>query len=320
MAKQILKDITKNEKERPWQERKLENVTYSDYLRVLHFKKAHNVSTCGNVLRVVADDEGRLKLAQTWFCHSRLCPLCNWRRAMKNSNQLVQILQETLNRRPTGQFLFLTLTERNATGSELRSELRKMGLAVSKLFRYKKIAKNLLGYVRSTEITVNEEGPELTYHQHMHVLLFVSPTYFKDSPNYVNEVEWRKFWRRAMKLDYDPMVNVKRVRPNVKKGKSALLASADETAKYQVKSTDMLTGHKERDLQVVDDLEQGLAGTRQISYGGLLKTVRKDLQLEDADSGDLIDTDNPDEEIGDAVREVVAEWDSLAGNYFVKEE
>ncbi|MCM2629819.1 protein rep, partial [Lactiplantibacillus plantarum] len=142
MSKNILKDVSRNGKERPWRERKLENLQYAEYLRILNFKKANRVKECGEVLRFVADDEGRLRLYQTWFCKSRLCPLCNWRRSMGQSNQLMQVLDEAHKQRKTGRFLFLTLTAENASGENLKQEVRKMGRAISKLFQYKKPAKN----------------------------------------------------------------------------------------------------------------------------------------------------------------------------------
>ncbi|WP_318635991.1 protein rep [Limosilactobacillus reuteri] len=84
------------------------------------------------------DKNGHKKLAQTWFCYFRLCPLCNWRRAMKQSNQLTQILVEAVKQRKTGRFLFLTLTVENTAGNQLKSELRQMGRAIRDLMRYKK--------------------------------------------------------------------------------------------------------------------------------------------------------------------------------------
>lgn len=320
-ARQVLRDKTRSGKVRPWREKKLANLKYADYLEMLHFKKAHNVRECGDVLEFVADNEGRLKLARTWFCHSRLCPLCNWRRAMKNSNQLQRILREALQREKNGRFIFLTLTAKNATGETLKSALQAMGQAVYKLFQYKKVKKNLLGYVRSTEVTVNngEAGDKPTYHYHMHVLLFVKASYFTGKQNYLSQAEWTKLWQRALKLDYTPIVHVEAVHANHKKGKSSLLASAQETAKYQVKSDDILTQDPQRDLRVIDDLEHGLAGSRQISYGGLLRQIRADLALDDAEDGNLVDTENPNDEVGEAVRRVVAKWDSINKNYFVLE-
>lgn len=313
----VLVDRSKSGKVRPWRERKLENLQYGDYLQILNYKKAHRVKECGEVLRFVEDEQGHKRLAQTWFCHSRLCPLCNWRRAMKQSNQLTQILEEAVKQRKTGRFLFLTLTVENTTGKQLKSELRQMGRAVRDLMRYKKPAKNLLGYVRSTEVTVNHESDQPMYHHHMHVLLFVKSLYFKGSDNYISQSEWTGYWQRAMKLTYVPIVNVEAVKPNLKRQKNSLLASAQETAKYQVKSKDILTNNQEQDLQVIDDLEQALAGSRQISYGGLLKEIRKQLQLEDVENGDLINTDSDDQETDQVVREIVAKWDYQRKNYFI---
>ncbi|RIN45271.1 protein rep, partial [Staphylococcus simulans] len=40
-----------------------------------------------------------------------------------------------------------------------------------------------------------------------------------------------------------------------------------ETSKYSVKSSDYLTGDKEKDTEIVSDLEQGLYRKRMLSYG-----------------------------------------------------
>ncbi|MDN6665203.1 MAG: protein rep, partial [Tetragenococcus koreensis] len=94
---EIFEDITDNGKVRPWRERKIENVRYAEYLAILEFKRAHDVRGCGEVLRFRKIGE-HLKLYQTWFCHKRLCPLCNWRKSMKNSSQLKQIIAEAVAR------------------------------------------------------------------------------------------------------------------------------------------------------------------------------------------------------------------------------
>ena len=238
---------------------------------------------------------------------------------MKNSSQLKQIIAEAVAREPKGRFLFLTLTVKNAySAEELKGSLRTLTKAFNKLVKYKKVRKNLLGYLRSTEITVNEQDG--SYNQHLHVLLFVKSSYFTgDSVNYIKQEEWAKLWQRALKSDYEPVVHVQAVKANKRKGTDSLQASAEETAKYEVKSADYMTADDERNLTVIKDLEYALAGTRQISYGGLLKQIKQDLKLEDVENGDLVHVGDEDytKEQMEAAEEVVAKWDFNKQNYFI---
>ena len=82
----------------------------------------------------------------------------------------------------------------------------------------------------------------------MHVLVCVEPTYFKNTENYVNQKQWIQFWKKAMKLDYDPNVKVQMIRPK-NKYKSDIQSAIDETAKYPVKDTDFMTDDEEKNLK-----------------------------------------------------------------------
>lgn len=314
--KKILQDKNSYGKPQPWRQKKLENLRYAEYLSILLYKKAHKVQGCADVLRFRKLPDGSTKLYQTWFCKSRLCPLCNWRRSMKNSGQLKKILSEAHKQQSTGRFIFLTLTERNAVdGNDLKQRLKALTRAFFKLVHYKKVAKNLLGYVRSTEITSNDNG---TYHQHLHVLLFVKSSYFTgNGNNYLSQADWADLWQKALRSSYRPIVNVEAVRTNKSKGKSSLLASAQETAKYQVKSADYMSDDDYRNQQVIDDLEQALVGTRQISYGGLLKQIKQQLHLDDADNGDLVNVDGEELSEPTEAELIVAKWDQQRKNYLI---
>lgn len=288
--KEILKDTSSNGKVRPWKQKKLANLTYSQYLEVLNFKKAHNVSKCGEVLQFAKTDNG-LKLYQTWFCHSRLCPLCSWRRSMKNSYELRQILDTAYKKDPSAIFLFLTLTEESSKLGELRKNLTSMNRSIYRLFQYKDVKKDLLGYVRSTEITVNRDS--LTFHQHVHILLMVKSSYFSKG-HYLTQENWSQLWKRARKLDYKPIVNIKKIRASKKD--NSLIASAKEVSKYQVKDYDYITDDEKGDLVVVDELEHALAGTRQLSFAGLLKEIHHELLLDEKED-DLINVDDEKEKM-----------------------
>ena len=236
-----------------------------------------------------------------------------------SAGDAAEIIAEAVAREPKGRFLFLTLTIKNAySAEELKGSLRTLTKAFNKLVKYKKVHKNLLGYLRSTEITVNEQDG--SYNQHLHVLLFVKSSYFTgDSVNYIKQEEWAKLWQRALKSDYEPVVHVQAVKANKRKGTDSLQASAEETAKYEVKSADYMTADDERNLTVIKDLEYALAGTRQISYGGLFKQIKQDLKLEDVENGDLVHVGDEDytKEQMEAAEEVVAKWDFNKQNYFM---
>lgn len=309
VSDEILEDTSRSGNVRPWRTKKLANLTYAQYLEVLRFKKAHRVKSCGNVLRFVKTSDG-LKLYQTWFCHSRLCPLCSWRRSMKNSYELRKVLEEAYSREPHAVFLFLTLTEENSKLGDLRKNLVAMNSSIRRLFQYRSVKRDLLGYARSTEITVNRN--DFTFHQHLHVLIMVRSSYFKRG-HYLTQKNWSSLWKRARKLDYVPVVNVKKVRASNKD--SSLIASAKEVGKYQVKDFDYLSDDCKGDLIVIDELEHALSGTRQISFAGLLKQVRHELLLDDKEKeNDLINVDG--EKDGDRVIDtVVYKWSSVVKNY-----
>lgn len=312
MRDRRMHDIDSYGRERPWQEKKLANLTYAEYLRVLAFKKAHNVKQCGDVLAFRKKADGGLRLYQTWFCHGRLCPLCNWRRRLKRSVELRKILSLALKREPEGRFLFLTLTEKNASSLELKARVREQAKGFTRLMRCKELRPVLLGYVRSTEVTVNDE--QSSYHHHIHAILFVKPSYFT-ARNYLSQEKWVSLWQKARGLNYRPSVRVQVIKPNKEKGKDSLLASAYETAKYQVKDSDVITGKVVRDVQVVKVLEESLYRTRTVSFGGVLREIRHELGLDSKEKeNDLINADENDGQT--VVDEVVAKWDNARKDYF----
>lgn len=203
-------------------------------------KKAERVGECANILEFKQNQEtGERKLYRVWFCKSRLCPMCNWRRAMKHGIQSQKVVAEVIKRKPNVRWLFLTLSVKNVyDGKELSESLSAISKGFNRMMKYKKIDKNLVGFMRATEITVNQI--DNSYNQHMHVLLCVESTYFKNTENYVDQKQWTAFWKRAMKLDYDPVVDIRAIKPK-NKDKSDIDSVIDETAKYPVKDTDFMS-------------------------------------------------------------------------------
>src|SRR5699024_12545433 len=115
------------------------------------------------------------------------------------------------------------------------------------MMKYKKINKNLVGFMRATEVTVN--NIDNSYNQHMHVLLCVELTYFKNTENYVNQKQWIQFWKRAMKLDYDPNVKVQMIRLKYK-NKYNIYSAIDETSKYPINVIYFMNDEEEINLMI----------------------------------------------------------------------
>src|SRR5699024_3542017 len=135
-----------------------------------------------------------------------------------------------------------------------------------RLFKYKEVSKSLIGFMRSTEVTVNKNDG--SYNQHMHVLLCVESSYFKKQGQYIKQSEWVDLWQKALQVNYRPVANIKAIKPN-QKGDKDIQAAIKETSKYSVKSSDFLTDDDERNQEIVNDLEKGLYRKRMLSYGGL---------------------------------------------------
>lgn len=75
---------------------------------------------------------------------------------MKYQVQISKVVEEAMKRKPKGRFLFLTLTVENVAGEELSGELSRLSEAFNRLMKYKKVSKNIIGFLRATEVTRNE--------------------------------------------------------------------------------------------------------------------------------------------------------------------
>lgn len=312
----FLNDVSASGYKRPWKEKKLDNLTYAEYLEILNFKKAHNVRDCGETLEFVKTNDGRLKLYRTWFCHSRLCPLCAWRYSIKNTYEVSRILDTAKELNEEIEFLFLTLTVKNVDLKELKATLKGVHEGFRRLMQYKRVSVVVQGYIRSTEITINQKSSQA--HPHVHAVLVVPKGYArrKQLKRYIDVAEWQALWRKALKADYDPIINIQKIKSRKRKGKKAEkseLAAAKETAKYQVKSSDYITGDRQRDLLYIEHLEQALANTRQFGFGGVLKDIRHDLKLDERED-DLINIDN-EKETESEPEKVTYKWNFKFGNY-----
>src|SRR5699024_8716935 len=159
-------------------------VDYFELLHIFEFKKAERVKDCAEVLEFKVSYETVEKtLYRVWFCKSRLCPMCDWSSSMMHGIHSYKVVAEVIKQKPIFRWLFLTLTVRNVYDStELNKSLSDMSKGFNRMMKYKKINKNLVGFMRATEVTVN--NIDNSYNQHMHVLVCVESTYFYNTENY----------------------------------------------------------------------------------------------------------------------------------------
>ncbi len=76
-----------------------------------------------------------------------------------------------------------------------------MSKAFNKLKMYTKVKKNLVGFIRSTEVTVNKNDG--SYNQHMHVLLCVENAYFRKKKTTLRKLNGLIYGKKHYRLIID---------------------------------------------------------------------------------------------------------------------
>jgi len=315
----VLVDSQKNGKPTPWAEHKKFSVLVADSYRRLSdqdpalFKKAQAICDCGTWLKFSECPDGHKEgtsLIGASFCRQRLCPMCQWRRALLVAGQVSQVAQEAVHRHKVS-FLLLTLTIKNCDGDHLHETINQVNGSLRKLLGYKRVKDQVVGWFRGLEVTVPRDNE---YHPHLHVLLAVKPSYF--SRGYLKTVEWVEFWRKALKVDYDPVCDIQAVKP----GKGGLGGAAAESAKYSVKPGDLVDPQDRQGTdQRVGAIHYALHGRRSYAYGGILKEIHRELFKEDPEDpgADLVNAPEFCEcpKCGGQLAQRIFHWYSERGKY-----
>lgn len=276
-----LQDLSPRDK--PWDDHRAAAETVQSYYSGSEFSRyAERGGECSRKLEFDLRDGKNghvgVKLTAARFCRLRWCPVCQWRRALRWKANGHQVLPQVIADFPTHRWLFLTLTVRSVPISALRVELKKMQDGFTRLTDLK--AWPAVGWLRSTEVTRSSDGGA---HHHFHILLLVPKNYFKR--DYLSQAKWQQMWKKAMRLDYDPQVNVQAI--SEKKDATVVIP---ELLKYCVKESDLLA-----DREWLIELTRQLHKTRSIATGGVLKKYFSALEKEPED---LIGLDGENEEEG----------------------
>lgn len=323
---EILQDVSKTGKKRDWENKKADNlklvelfkIAYRQDKTIITSSRIFNLEQCGEILEFAMDANNNKQLTKAYFCRIRLCPICQWRRSLKLFGQVSAVTDKILQDYKGVRFLFVTLTQKNVAGQNLQAELNNINVAFSKITnKTKKFAlagtliKNLLGYVKSMEITYNVKSN--TYHPHLHCVFAVKSSYFKSG--YITHAGWQEIWQNAMDLDYVPQVNVKNI--NLKEQPKAIA----ELTKYPAKTTNIYSLDTNKAVDVLKTLTATCHKRRFVTFGGIFRTVKQQLRFQDVENSkaDLIHVDGENVENLNAVAKVIYKYNAKFGVY-IKEQ
>jgi plasmid rolling circle replication initiator protein Rep len=247
---------------------------YDQSDRGTYHRLGDRMCKCANLLlfkESINPDTGEIgiKLKNAHFCHCRHCPICQWRKAMRNVARFFDRIPKVMEAHPKGQWLFLTLTVQNPAMPDLRKTLNEMNAAWKRLIERKDWP--AIGYIRATEVTKDKNGNP---HPHFHCLLLVRPGYFQGGV-YLAQLDWAINWQSCLRVDYQPVIDVRKVKS--KDGQAGIGAAVVETLKYAVKADDM------KDPEFLYGITEQLRKMRFLATGGVLKNFLTDDDVSDAE-------------------------------------
>ncbi len=268
------------------------------------------IKQCGNYLEFIFKEhqitkDTKKKLAGANFCKNRFCPVCSWRRVRNITGQLkdaFSVIQE----KEKVATLFLTLTVSNPDVKDLKSTIAKMNKAFKNMSDTKPFKNAVLGYFKSIEI-LGDKTPKGQAHPHFHILLVVKENYFKKS-DYINKSEWTEMWKKALRVDYTPVVYVSRIKSK-DENFSDIDSAIAETVKYSVKHTELFKRSNEDFYYLYTQTK----GMRFISAGGILKEHLNLIKIDE----DLINLKKENEALWIEICRLIYTWQN--GDYQLKE-
>lgn len=302
-----LNDVSKTGRRRDWDGMKVRNQYYAAALEDIDPERAKRVGACGEILTFAQTADG-LRLRGAWLCRDRLCPLCQWRRSLKVGAQMRQIMDKIKADGHNYKYVLLTLTVKNVQGEELSQTLDELGDAFKRLTQRRRVKNATTGWYKAIEI-VHDTDEEITwakykkakkyydknglsvgdsnpnydmYHPHIHAIFAVPAGYFSGG-RYINQAEWTSMWQDALRVDYTPSVDVRKI-----KGDTS--AAVAEVAKYAIKSDDYIVPNDwDMTVDTVKLLTRVLANRRFLGYSGIFRDIARQLRLKSVeDDADLI--------------------------------
>lgn len=277
---------------------------------VNYIKYSERVLSCGSYLKFshqehieTKDTRDRLKGAD--FCKFRFCPVCSWRRNININRELLVALSQ-IETYKSVSYLFLTLTVRNPSVEDLKATVKHINQSFKRMSETKAYKNSIIGHFKALEI-VGDKTPDGEVHPHIHILLIVNSSYFQGK-YYLSQAKWTEMWKKALRVEYTPIVDIRRVKAKNKQ-LSALQSAIYETVKYSVKHTE-LTSKSDADFRTIIEQTHRM---RFFSTGGILKRAINFVKCDD----DLINLNAEQEASWVEIKEFLYKWEN--GDYYLSE-
>ena len=222
--------------------------------------------------------------------------VCSWRRSLMYKARAYKALPKVIADYPAARYLFVTLTLKNCAVEDLKPSILHLNQSFSRMARLKYFP--AIGYLKTVEVTRGKRGDA---HPHLHVLAMVDSTYF--GRNYVSKKEWCAWWKRAAKVDYTPVIDVKAI-----KAQHSPLGLLAEIVKYQTKPNDLIFADRQWFLEYTRQIRS----TKAFALGGVFKDYFKDLDREETQD-ELIGSDETGESLDEG--ELYFGWRRLDKKY-----
>lgn len=216
--------------------------------------RANNIKECATYVGIT-DVGGIAHIVKSNFCRERLCSICAWRRQAKFVAQMLPVMNYISR---DYKFIFVTLTIKNVRYEALKDTIDNILYSYYKLTKRRRFKRAWKGICRSLEMTYNSETH--TFHPHLHLLIAVEPSYFKDE-NYISYEYLQSEWKDCLSINYNPIIDIRKVDDEEKENATV------ETLKYALKPT--------QEKEALEAFFYIMKGRRLVSFTGVFAKTRK---------------------------------------------
>lgn len=277
------------------------NIVKSEHIKISK-NMMERITNCSSYFEFETDKTWKHhRVTKNNRCKHKYCPFCARVEALKRTLE-AQYMMETLHSK-NYRFLFLTLSLKNVAFENVKETMTKINRAFSEKFmKQVDIKKAFEGTIRKFELTYNpffyrngkivkdDCGKKVVdplkkpFNAHLHFIVAVKQSYF--GKRYISQKKMRAIWKKVLKLDYDPMVNIQAIKIKQKTQEemvqlekehaqylenSKKVTGAFEIGKYVAKDSDYL-----QSLVLFEQFYQVLHKRRNWTFSGVFKELHKE--------------------------------------------